>query len=108
MRALGVFPYFKVALAGQEIVGYQFNEVVKTDGHLARLAVLPAWQGRGIGTRLLAEAVTYFGQNGAERILLNTQEDNERARRLYGHFGFHPTGERVPVWQEIRARRTPM
>lgn len=97
--ALRTFPHFIVALGGQQIIAYQFSEVVKTDGHFARLAVLPDWQGKGIGVRLLAEAFLFFRQNGVDRVLLNTQEDNVRARRLYERFGFYPTGERVPVWQ---------
>jgi ribosomal-protein-alanine N-acetyltransferase len=100
-RALHTFPHFLVALNGREIVAYQFSEVVKTDGHFARLAVMPVAQGKGIGARLLAEALLFFRRNGADRVLLNTQEDNARARRLYERFGFYPTGERVPVWQEL-------
>jgi [ribosomal protein S18]-alanine N-acetyltransferase len=99
-RILRASPHFLVALGGGEIVAYQFSEIIKTDGHFSRLAVLPEWQGEGIGTRLLAEAMLFFRQNGVDRVLLNTQENNTRARRLYDYFGFHPTGERVPVWQE--------
>ena len=57
-------------------------------GYLVRIAVHNRAQGRGVGVRLLAEAVEYFARAGVTRILLNTQEDNVRAHRLYEWFGF--------------------
>ena len=77
--ALSTFPHFLVAVLEDEIVGYQYSVSYRSEGHLARLAVHPSFQGRGIGTRLLAEAVAYLQRNGARTILLNTQEDNRRA-----------------------------
>ncbi len=100
--ALSAFPHFVVAVLENRIVGYQFSALYKSEGHLARLAVHPLWQRRGIGTRLLAEAIAFLQRSGARAILLNTQEDNWRAQRLYRRFGFYPTGERLLVWQENR------
>jgi [ribosomal protein S18]-alanine N-acetyltransferase len=82
------YPYFVVAEDEAGVVGYQFNALDQTTGYLVRIAVHERARGRGVGVRLLAEAVEYFAHAGVTRILLNTQEDNTRAHRLYEWFGF--------------------
>jgi ribosomal protein S18 acetylase RimI-like enzyme len=42
-----------------------------------------------VGARLMAEAVRYFQREGAWKIVLNTEETNTRAHRLYEWFGFY-------------------
>ncbi|MBX5459115.1 MAG: GNAT family N-acetyltransferase [Thermogemmatispora sp.] len=81
-------PYFVVAELEGRLVGYQFNTVDEGYGYLIRIAVHPAFSGQGIGARLMAEAISFFARAGARRIMLNTQEDNQRAHRLYEWFGF--------------------
>jgi GNAT superfamily N-acetyltransferase len=83
------YPYFVVAEDAEGIVGYQFNAMDHGLGYLVRIAVHPRAAGQGVGTRLMAEAVGYFTREHARRILLNTEEDNHRARRLYEWFGFY-------------------
>lgn len=82
------YPYFVIAEDEAGVAGYQFNALDQTTGYLVRIAIHPRAQGQGIGVRLLAEAVEYFARAGVTRILLNTQEDNTRAHRLYEWFGF--------------------
>jgi RimJ/RimL family protein N-acetyltransferase len=36
----------------------------------------------------MAEAIRFFQQANVSRIMLNTQEENHRAHRLYEWFGF--------------------
>lgn len=81
-------PYFVVAELNSQVVGYQFNAIDGDYGYLIRIAVHPAVNGRGIGVRLMAEAVNFFAQARVSRIMLNTQQDNVRAHRLYEWFGF--------------------
>lgn len=81
-------PYFVVAELNGRVVGYQFNALDNDFGYLIRIAVHPAVNGQGIGARLMAEAVQFFAQNHAARIMLNTQEENVHAHRLYEWFGF--------------------
>ncbi|MBX5449305.1 GNAT family N-acetyltransferase [Thermogemmatispora sp.] len=81
-------PYFVVAELEGRIVGYQFNTVDEGYGYLIRIAVHPAFSGKGIGARLMAEAISFFARARVRRIMLNTQEDNRRAHRLYEWFGF--------------------
>ena len=81
-------PYFVVAELQGNVVGYQFNALEDEFGYLVRIAVHPSANGQGIGVRLMSEAITFFQHSRVLRIMLNTQDDNLRAHRLYEWFGF--------------------
>jgi [ribosomal protein S18]-alanine N-acetyltransferase len=81
-------PYFVVAELNGNVVGYQFNALEDEFGYLVRIAVHPSVNGQGVGVRLMSEAITFFQQAKVLRIMLNTQDDNVRAHRLYEWFGF--------------------
>jgi [ribosomal protein S18]-alanine N-acetyltransferase len=81
-------PYFVVAELNKRVVGYQFNALDGDFGYLVRIAVHPSVNGQGIGARLMAEAIRYFQQSRTLRIMLNTEESNTHAHRLYEWFGF--------------------
>ncbi|HLZ24967.1 MAG TPA: GNAT family N-acetyltransferase [Ktedonobacterales bacterium] len=89
LEIAATYPYFVVAEDDAGIVGYQFNAVDTTAGYLVRIAVHPRVEGRGVGARLMAEAVRYFHAHKVWKIVLNTEEQNTRAHRLYERFGFH-------------------
>jgi ribosomal-protein-alanine N-acetyltransferase len=94
------YPYFVVAEDASGIVGYQFNTLDADTGYLVRIAVHPRVFGRGVGTRLLAEAVRFFARNHVHKIALNSEEQNSRAHALYERFGF----VRVPPQGFVLAR----
>jgi ribosomal-protein-alanine N-acetyltransferase len=81
-------PYFVVAELDGKVIGYQFNAIDQEYGYLVRIAVHPSVNGRGIGARLMAEAIDFFQRANVLRIMLNTQDDNVHAHRLYEWFGF--------------------
>jgi [ribosomal protein S18]-alanine N-acetyltransferase len=81
-------PYFVVAELNGKVVGYQFNALEDEQGYLVRIAVHPSVNGQGVGIRLMSEAIAFFQQARVLRIMLNTQDDNVRAHRLYEWFGF--------------------
>jgi ribosomal protein S18 acetylase RimI-like enzyme len=66
--------------------------------HLARLAVLPEIQGRGIGRALVQDLFAQLVRNGVYRVSVNTQNDNATSLRLYQRLGFVRTGEQYPVY----------
>ena len=70
------------------VVGYQFNALDGEFGYLVRIAVHPSAGGQGIGARLMSEAIRFFKDARVSRIMLNTQDDNAHAHRLYEWFGF--------------------
>jgi predicted GNAT family N-acyltransferase len=59
------------------------------DGHLGRMAVLPAWRGQGVGTALLEALVTLASEIGHRRVALNAQT---HAMPFYARCGFAPCG----------------
>jgi [ribosomal protein S18]-alanine N-acetyltransferase len=81
-------PYFVVAELAGKVIGYQFNALEGELGYLVRIAVHPSVSGQGIGARLMAEAMRFFEKSRVMRIMLNTQDDNTYAHRLYEWFGF--------------------
>lgn len=93
---------FDVAELNGEIVGYQFCTRGRYGAHLARMTVHPAAQGQGIGSTLLAAAVSHADEHGLRHLTLNTQDDNLASQRLYTRFGFQPTGQSFPVWSRPR------
>jgi ribosomal-protein-alanine N-acetyltransferase len=82
-----------------EIVGYQISTSTPMGGHLARLAVKPKSQGKGIGSDLLYDLLIQFERRGARALTVNTQQDNPASLALYEKAGFLPTGEHYPIYQ---------
>lgn len=62
-------------------------------GEIFELYVDPAVQGRGGGTRLLAEATDALAQAGFTRLELNVLATNPAAQGFYRHNGWEPTGQ---------------
>ena len=57
-------------------------------GHLSYFAVAPDFRNRGIGSRILDFAVSYFVELGMKRLRLHVYKDNPNAIRLYERKGF--------------------
>jgi ribosomal-protein-alanine N-acetyltransferase len=88
-----------VAEIDGQIAGYQISTPGLQGAHLARLAVDPASQRRGVGYALVVDLQrSYAGANG-HRISVNTQDNNEASLKLYQKAGFRITGEQYPVYQ---------
>ena len=87
-----------VAEIGGKMVGYQLSTLYFDGAHLARLAVIPALQGRGIARALLADVLKRFERRGVRSMTVNTQASNVRSQRLYTGFGFERNGYDLPVW----------
>jgi ribosomal protein S18 acetylase RimI-like enzyme len=84
---------------GFAMLGFYTEDAIRTNGHpqviadLLALAVLPAFQKKGIGSRLLAHVIDVAERVApASRIAqlrLTVAEDNTGAQRLYTRAGFH-------------------
>ena len=90
-----------VAYYDETLVGYQISTAMQMGGHLARLATHPQYQRQGIGHGILRDLLVQFKQRGAQRITVNTQEDNLASISLYENAGFMRTGETYPVFQYL-------
>jgi ribosomal protein S18 acetylase RimI-like enzyme len=60
---------------------------------LWRLFVSPEYQGKGVATRLISQAVSYARAKQHDVIWLGTSADNARAIALYRRSGFHHVGD---------------
>ena len=87
-----------VASIDETIVGYQLSTTYNQNGHLARLAVLPEVQGKGVGSSLVHDMITRFQRRNIQTITVNTQASNARSQQLYVRFNFLQNGYDLPVW----------
>jgi ribosomal-protein-alanine N-acetyltransferase len=79
---------YLVAETAGRIVGYAGLFCVQPIADVQTIAVLPEYEGRGIGTALLTELLTEARRRGANDVLLEVRADNPRAQQLYLRFGF--------------------
>jgi ribosomal protein S18 acetylase RimI-like enzyme len=87
-----------VAETDGQVIGYQLSTRNSLGVHLARLAVRPDLQGKGLGYALVADLIRRAGQSGITHLTVNTQSDNATSLALYQRMGFRETGERYPVY----------
>lgn len=72
-----------------------FSGADATSGEVVVLAVLPDYEGRGIGKRLLGCAVDWLRSRGWRRLWLATDPNpGVRSHGFYRAQGWRPTGER--------------
>ncbi len=90
--------YATVAEGDNGLVGYQISSGGAFGAHLARLAVLPEIQGRGVGAALVSELIQHMRQRGGSKVTVNTQANNAASLALYTRLGFQRTGEKYPVY----------
>jgi len=82
-----------------QIVAYQMSTSSALGAHIARLAVHPDLQGRGLGRALISDVLHAFSQRGMGPVTVNTQGDNLRGQQLYRSLGFIPTGQQFPLFE---------
>jgi ribosomal protein S18 acetylase RimI-like enzyme len=81
---------FRVAATDPDgrVVGYHVTGRAGGLGYLQRLAVHPDRFGQGVGTALVGDSLAWCRRRGCTSVLVNTQEANGRALRLYERLGF--------------------
>ena len=82
---------FRVAVRDGRLVGYAVTGRAGSQGFLQRLATDPDHAGTGIGAELVLDALRWGARRRDTRVLVNTQEGNERALELYRRLGFQLT-----------------
>jgi ribosomal protein S18 acetylase RimI-like enzyme len=87
-----------VAEDAQGLVGYQISTANPFGAHLARLAVRPDAQRRGLGSLIVADLIRRLKNKSVARLTVNTQSDNLASLALYEKMGFIVTGEKFPVY----------
>lgn len=98
-KAFSLALYATVAENASGVIGYQLSTGNSLGAHLARLAVRPEAQGRGLGLALVRDLILSLDErNCLPRITVNTQGNNAASLALYYRLGFQRTGEQLPVY----------
>ena len=89
-----------VACMDDKIIGYCFGD--RDSGEIIVLALLPAYEGQGIGKALLDLMIENFKHQGFRRLFLGCSSDPQvRSYGFYRHLGWKPTGEKDTLGDEI-------
>lgn len=88
---------------GDPVHGYVFTRTENNITDVTRLAVLPEFQKRGVGTQLLLTALQTPGPH-----MLTVRKDNSTALKLYKKYGFVIVADLpdIPAWIMMRSHRT--
>ena len=87
--------HYVVALdADDEVVGYAGLCDYPDEAFVQTIAVAPAAQGCGLGSRLLTELLEEAARRGQRTVSLEVRADNAAAQRLYDRHGFVRSGVR--------------
>jgi [ribosomal protein S18]-alanine N-acetyltransferase len=81
-----------------EIIGYQISSNIFDSGHIARIAVRPDYQRKGVASVLLENLFSRFLSLGVHEVTVNTSSDNSTAINLYLHNGFSYTQNNYPIY----------
>jgi [ribosomal protein S18]-alanine N-acetyltransferase len=79
---------YLVAESSTGIVGYAGLMCIEPIADVQTIAVVPEYEGRGIGTTLLTRLIEEARRRHAADLLLEVRADNPRAQQLYRRFGF--------------------
>ena len=82
-----------VYLVGRKIVGYYSLAISEDESaELNNLSVLPEYRHKGIGAKLLTDAMSQAKSLGKTILKMGIVEENKRLRKWYESFGFIHTG----------------
>ena len=82
----------RVALDGSTIVGVALCGHDGHRGHIYHLAIDPAYQGSGLGKRLLDECLHGLRKTGVKRVVIMVADDNQRGTKFWERVGW----EKIP------------
>ena len=93
-----------VGIMNSTIIGYFVLMATIDEAHLLTIGVSAKHQGKGFGARLLSHAIDIARFAGMQSMLLEVRPSNEKAIKLYEHFGFKKIGVRKGYYPDIEGR----
>lgn len=88
--------------AGEQVIAYAFFRLAADELHLLKIAVSPAWRGKGIATRLLERCFAIRAKEGAASVHLEVRPSNTAAMELYFKLGFKVVGKRPKYYKDTK------
>lgn len=92
-----------VALSENEIAGFAVIWNIAGEIQLNNIAIHPDFRRRGIGTALISHLSGELDPYHPEKILIEVNENNHKARQFYKHLGFVETGIRPRYYDDDSA-----
>lgn len=86
-----------------EDAGYGGMRVVFTDAEITNIAVRPRMRRKGVAAAILSALTAEAERAGADRMLLEVNEGNTAARRLYEKCGFKEIAKRKNYYKSETA-----
>ncbi len=86
-------PYV-ICFQGKTLLGYIGCRIAIDEGEITNVAVSPQARRRGVGRRMLDQAMLLLKNRGVRQVFLEVRESNLPAQRLYEQAGFVPVGRR--------------
>ncbi|PSJ37780.1 ribosomal protein S18-alanine N-acetyltransferase [Zobellella taiwanensis] len=97
--------YFSGALwQQQQLLGFFIADAVIDESTLMNICIAPAWQGQGLGRRLLEHWLEECRQRRLAMAWLEVRVSNQAALRLYRTSGFAKTGRRKDYYRAGEGR----
>lgn len=88
-----------VAEKDAKVTAFLVARTAGDEAEILNLAVLPAVRRKGLGRRLLSEAILELRHAGAESIFLEVRESNSSGRAFYAAMGFVEVGRRKSYYR---------
>jgi [ribosomal protein S18]-alanine N-acetyltransferase len=99
VESYGGYPGWVAETEG-EVAGFLVAHIAADELEILNLAVEPARRRRGIGSRLLDQALVFGRQSGARRAFLEVRESNNAAREFYASRGFAAIARRRGYYRQ--------
>jgi ribosomal protein S18 acetylase RimI-like enzyme len=84
-----------------KLIGFTMSQMREEEWYLAYLFVLPTYQSRGVGQKLLAKAMKYGTENQCKRRALATLSYNPHAVAMYSKLGMSPQRTLVMMGRKV-------
>lgn len=94
--------YYVVARVDGVVVGYAGLMLSLDEAHVTTIAVDPAWQRYGVGSRLLLNLTRAAIARDARHMTLEVRVSNQPAQQMYRRFGFETEGLRKNYYAESK------
>lgn len=88
------------------LLGFVLARAVADEAEILTIAVLPDWQGHGLGRKLMDAVLAKVHSDRVESIFLEVDETNQSAVALYRKLGFFEVGGRKDYYENVRGART--
>jgi [ribosomal protein S18]-alanine N-acetyltransferase len=83
----------------RKLAGFIMSRLAADEAEILSVAIAPGRRGRGLSRPLLDFHLRSLAGRGVRAVLLEVDEQNEPARRLYGRAGFREVGRRQGYYE---------